>query len=83
MTHPICNFGTVYSVFVDYQNENKNIFVWFSFRNPCINPYLPIVFDINQLPENIILIQHLLIGKLLIFRRNTICQTKIRSWHLQ
>mgnify|MGYP005843169683 CR=1 FL=1 len=52
MAHPICNYGTVYSVIVDYRNENKNNIVWFSFRNPCINPYLPIVFDINQLPEN-------------------------------
>lgn len=52
LTHPICNYGTVYSVFVDYNEPNNKNIVWLAFRNPCINPYLPIVFDINELPEN-------------------------------
>lgn len=50
LTHPICNYGTVYSVIIDFNdNPAKNI-IWTSIKNPCMNEYLPVVFEIEDFP---------------------------------
>ncbi len=51
--HPICNGSTKFSVIVEFENtypENNQNIIWFAPSNPCINPYTPIHFNIDEFP---------------------------------
>lgn len=53
MVNRICNAGTKYSLVTQlYKNQpRKNAFlIWFAPLNPCIHPYIPIVYGINKIP---------------------------------
>lgn len=49
----ICNAGTKFSVITQlYDNRPKTnaYIVWWAPLNPCIHPYIPIVYGINKIP---------------------------------
>lgn len=50
----ICNAGTKFSLVTQlYDNRPANdaYIIWFAPLNPCIHPYIPIVYGIKKIPE--------------------------------
>jgi dipeptidase len=50
----ICNAGTKYSLVTQLYNNrlaNDAYIVWYAPLNPCIHPYIPIVYGIEKIPE--------------------------------
>jgi dipeptidase len=44
----ICNAGTKFSTITQFSEKT---IVWWAPLNPCIHPFIPIVFDIKNIPE--------------------------------
>lgn len=52
MTNRICNAGTKFSLIVELNSENNDEnTIWFAPLNPCIHPYIPIVYNITNIPD--------------------------------
>ncbi len=49
LIYRICNAGTKYSL-VAQLTQNQTPIVWFAPLNPCIHPYIPIVYGIQHIP---------------------------------
>ncbi len=50
----ICNAGTKFSIVTELYDDrpaNNAYIVWWAPLNPCINPYIPIAFGINDIPH--------------------------------
>jgi len=50
LVNRICNAGTKFSI-VTQLNDNIPCIVWWAPLNPCIHPYIPVVFDIQDIPK--------------------------------
>lgn len=54
LVNRICNAGTKYSLVTQLYDDrpaNEAYIVWFAPLNPCIHPYIPIVYGIKKIPE--------------------------------
>ena len=49
LNHPICNTSTKFSVIAELNSTTKTL--WWAPLNPCIFPYVPINFDIKEIPK--------------------------------
>ncbi|RKX17348.1 MAG: hypothetical protein DRP35_11075 [Candidatus Zixiibacteriota bacterium] len=53
LIHRICNAGTKFSTVTQLYNDRpaaNGFIVWWAPLNPCIHPYIPIAYGINQIP---------------------------------
>ena len=49
LNHRICNTSTKFSVIAELNSKTKTL--WWAPLNPCIFPYVPINFDIKEIPK--------------------------------
>ncbi len=49
LNHRICNTSTKFSVIAELNSTTKTL--WWAPLNPCIFPYIPINFDIKEIPK--------------------------------
>ncbi len=55
LVHRICNAGTKFSTITELHNDrpaDNAYIVWWAPLNPCIHPYIPIAYGINNIPKD-------------------------------
>ncbi len=53
MVHRICNHGTKFSLVTEFFNDEDfetDYCVWWAPLNPCIHPYIPVIYEIEDIP---------------------------------